>query len=213
MGETSWNGHFLIPHIFSCGKVNIPVPNSPWYFLKSTRILRNQQFETFIGSNFGFLIILVDFKKYHGEFGIGMLTLPHEKICGIKKWPFQEVWSSYICTWKVLLNIVECQKCRFQQICLDTVTTLRSLIKWLIWLSMHWAFTLEPKSDTQKSVKQKFKFLAAWPLCQKPHSNQMPSHQQFHPLTLHVSNHFGPLWVPLKLIHQEEIQIENLVRN
>ena len=38
-----------------------------------------------------FFRIPVDFKKYHGEFDTGILTLPHEKICEIIKWPFEEV--------------------------------------------------------------------------------------------------------------------------
>ena len=96
--QTSWNGHFLIPHIFSGSKVNITVSNPPWYFLKVLGILKKLKIREFQGVKFRyfwlicFLRIPRTFKKYHGEFNNGMLTLLPKKICGIQKWPFQEVW-------------------------------------------------------------------------------------------------------------------------
>ena len=54
-------------------------------------ILKKPKSETFKGYNLGYLRIPADFKKYQSEYEAEMLTLPHEKICGIKKWPFQEV--------------------------------------------------------------------------------------------------------------------------
>ena len=48
-------------------------------------ILKKPKSETFEGYCMSFLRIPMDFEKYHGEFGTDMLTLPHEKICEIKK--------------------------------------------------------------------------------------------------------------------------------
>ena len=77
--QTSWNGHFLIPHIFSGSKVNIPVSNSPWYFSKVPGILKKQINQKYLNLTpwnsliFSFLRIPGTFKKYHCEFGTGML--------------------------------------------------------------------------------------------------------------------------------------------
>ena len=69
---------------------------------------------------FGFLEITMNLKKYHIEFGPGMLTLAPYKTYKINKWSFHNLYVRYICTRKWLFYIVKCQKCCFQQICLST---------------------------------------------------------------------------------------------
>ena len=70
--------------------------------------------------DFGFLEITVNLKKYHVEFGPGMLTLSPYKTYEIDKWSFCNLYVCQICTRKWLFYIVKCQKCCFQRICLST---------------------------------------------------------------------------------------------